>query len=169
MKRFLIPIALLALLSSCHNDTQEQPVNNETPAAETTKNTPLTDADIVNPSEIYVELNDILDKAVEKMTAAQTTEEVVEAANWYYDEYWALADEKGKEWSTIYTQEERQVYAQRDKEFVTLLRTRYIAVGGEKKDLPPLLKQLMIKCMKYDQEMKAKWGEAVQDSVAAAQ
>lgn len=167
MKKSLFIITLLVICVSCHNEPQVQAPERVEPSSEIANTTPLTDADIENPSAIYVALNGIMDKAVEKMTAAQTTEEVVEAANWYYDEYWALANEKGKEWSTIYTQEERQVYAQRDKEFVTLLRSQYIAVGGEKKDLPHLLKQLMIKCMQYDQETKAKWGEAVQDSIAA--
>ena len=114
-----------------------------------------TIADISNPSEIYLKLTEIADQATEKMEAAQTTEEVVTVANRYYDDYWTLATEKQEEWATQLTENEKKHYALRDKEFVQLIRTKYIEVGGTKDELHKLLHDLMIKCMKYNTALKS--------------
>ena len=53
------------------------------------------------------------------------------------------------------TENEKKHYSLRDKEFVKLIREKYIEVGGTKEDLRKLLRDLMIKCMKYDTALKA--------------
>jgi hypothetical protein len=171
MKKILISLILLAVCISCRQNTPEEPSDAQpahtTEAPQDHQEATLTSAN-GEPSAISVALNNIMDQAVERMLAAKTTDEVVEAANWYYDTYWEHIFAKGIEWTKDYTQEEKQAYNQRDKEFVMLIRTRYLELGGNKKDLQATLKELMIKCMKYDQQMKAQWGDAVQDSIAAS-
>lgn len=164
MKKIIIYLIPILFFVSCQKNQNAEPLADEKKATTGDfESAPLTADDIPHPSEIYVQLNQILDKAMERMSAAQTTDEVVEVANWYYDEYWALADKKGKEWTTAYTQAEQQVYGQRDKEFVTLLRSQYISAGGTKEELRKLLHDLMIKCMQYDTALKAKQEEEVEN------
>lgn len=166
MKKIIIYLIPVLLFVSCQKNQKEEPLADKMKSTTETFTDTLTE--ISNPSEIYVDLTKILDQAIEKMEVAKTTDEVVEAANWYYDTYWEHIFAKGIEWTKDYTQEEKQAYNQRDKEFVMLIRTRYLELGGNKKDLQATLKELMIKCMKYDQQMKAQWGDAVQDSIAAS-
>lgn len=155
-KIFLYFIPVLFFVS-CQKNQKEEPLADEKKAAtETSETAPLTAEEISNPSEIYLSLTKILDKATEKMEVAKTTDEVVAVATQYYDEYWTLATEKYEEWSTQLTENEKKNYSLRDKEFVKLIREKYIEVGGTKEELRKLLHDLMIKCMQYDTALKAK-------------
>ena len=154
MKKILSIIILTIILVGCKNETpktEQTAGDNTSPALTETEELD----ELVNPSAIYIAINQILDQATEKMEVAKTTDEVVAAANQYYDEYWTLATEKYEEWSTQLTDNEKKHYSLRDKEFVKLIREKYIEVGGTKEDLRKLLHDLMIKCMKYDTALKA--------------
>ena len=153
MNKILLCLMPVFLFVSCQNHQQEEPLVDKMKSTTETFTDTLTE--ISNPSEIYVDLTRILDQAIEKMEVAKTTDEVVAAANQYYDEYWTLATEKYEEWSTQLTDNEKKHYSLRDKEFVKLIREKYIEVGGTKEDLRKLLRDLMIKCMKYDTALKA--------------
>lgn len=155
MKRILSIIILAILFVGCKNEptkTEETAVNNASPAQ--------TECDEEEdeqgePSSIYNDITQILGQATEKMEAAKTTEEVVAVANQYYDDYWTYATEHHEEWSTQLKKSEKKKYDLQDKEFVQLLRSQYIEVGGTKEELRKLLHDLMIKCMQYDTALKA--------------
>lgn len=161
MKKFAWIIPVLFLLFSCHDKKVSDEQKDSKSAVRQEVN--LYPIDSSTASEPYLAFCRIMDTAVELVGNAQTPDEVVAAAEWYYDHYYGIIKVKGIDWYSTITENEMNTHNQRDKEFVTLFRNRHVELGGTSAARREEFQLLMIKCLQYQTQLKKQ-----QDSTANA-